>query len=60
MVGTNIFIFGCSSSRRICSVSIFKVPQGDDEWNCIWRKGNVGENHKKNVCDCKRHYSEDY
>ena len=44
--GANCFIFCCSSSRRKIGVSVFKVPQGDDEWNSNWRKDTEGENQK--------------
>ena len=38
MVGGNCFIFGCSSSRRKSGVTIFKVPQRDNERSSKRRK----------------------
>ena len=51
MVGTNCSIFGHSSSRRKSGVAIFKVPQGDDEWNSNWRKGIISIVTKDRVID---------
>ena len=73
MVGANCSIFGCSSSRRKSGVAIFKVPQGDDEWSCNWRKSIISvvtkdrvidkalreRIMKKNIFVSKKHYSED-
>ena len=73
MVGANCSIFGCSSSRRKSGVAIFKVPQGDDEWSCNWRKSIISvvtkdrvidkalreRIMKKNIFVCEKHYSED-
>ena len=54
----NYFIFRCSSSRTKSGVYIFKIPQGDDEWNSKWRNDTEGENHKKNIFVCAMHNSE--
>ena len=43
----NCFIFRCSSSRRKSCVYIFKVLQGEDEWNSKWKKDTEGENPEK-------------
>ena len=40
--------FAIQVLRRKSDVCIFKVPQGDGEWNSKWRKDT-------NVCE--RHYS---
>ena len=47
MNDANFFIFRCSSSRRKSCVYIFKVLQGEDEWNSKWKKDTEGENAEK-------------
>ena len=73
MVGANCSIFGCASSRRKSGVAIFKIPQGDNEWSCNWRKSIISvvtkdrvidkalreRIMKKNIFVCEKHYSED-
>ena len=73
MVGVDCSIFGCSSSRRISVVAIFKVSQGDDEWSSNWRKSIISIVTKGRVIDkalrekimkkkffaCEKHYFED-
>ena len=39
--------FNVQVLRRKSGVFIVKVPQGDNEWNCKWRKDTKGENPKK-------------
>ena len=39
--------FAIQVLRRKSDVCIFKVPQGDGEWNSKWRKDTEGENPKK-------------
>ena len=39
--------FAVQVLRRKFGVFIFKLPQGDDEWNSKWRKDTEGENPKK-------------
>ena len=43
---SNCFIFRYSNFKRKFGVDIFKVPQGDDEWNSKWKKYTEGENSK--------------
>ena len=38
MIGANCSKFDRSISRRRSGATIFKVPQGDDEWSFKWRK----------------------
>ena len=58
MKETNYFIFRCSNSRRKSGAYIFKVPQGEDEWNSEMRKDTEGENRKKKIFVCEIYYSE--
>ena len=51
MVGANCSIFGCSCSRRTFGVAIFKIPQGDDEWNYYWRKSIISVVTKNRVIE---------
>ena len=51
MVGVNCSISGCSSSRRISVVAIFKVSQGDEEWSSNWRKSIISIVTKDRVID---------
>ena len=51
MVGTNCSIIGCSSSGRKSGVAIFKVPEGDNEWSCTWRKSILSIVTKDRVID---------
>ena len=43
---SNCFIFRYSNFKRKSGVDIFKIPQGDDEWNSKWKKYTEGENSK--------------
>ena len=43
---SNCFIFRYSNFKRKSGVDIFKVPQGDNEWNSKWKKYTEGENSK--------------
>ena len=49
--------FAVQVLRRKSGVFIFKVPQGDDEWNYKWRKDTEGENPKNRIFVCEIHYS---
>ena len=75
MVGVNCSIFGRSRSTRKSGVTIFKLPQGDDEWSSNWKKSiicvvtkdrvidkalrNRIKEKNKNIFVCEKHYSED-
>ena len=73
MPGANCSIYGCSSSRRNKGIAIFKVPQGDDEYNSNWRKKIINvvikdrqldsslkaQISNKSIYICEKHYPED-
>ena len=73
MVGANCSIFVCSSYSRKSGGAILKVPQGDDEWSCNWRKSIISvvtkdrvidkaltdRIMKKNIFVYEKHYSEE-
>ena len=49
--------FAVQVLRRKSGVYIFKVPQGEDEWNYKWRKDTKGENPTSNIFICEIHHS---
>lgn len=72
MPGANCSIFGCSTSRRTTGISIFCIPQGNDEYNTSWRqkliavitKDRVVDNklrtqiEKRNLHVCEKHFQQ--
>ena len=51
MPGANCSIFGCNSNRKNCSLTIFKVPSGNNDFDSQWRKELINVVTKDRVID---------